>query len=88
MRRNGPIVMEQMHIEGQETEGYIKTPFGHMNTRLKTSQFSFTQQTDGTYRLNLGYDLYTGEEKTGTYLLEIIVTRLKHSEIKKEAIVS
>ena len=76
MRRNGPIVMEQTHINGEETSGYIKTPFGHVNTKLQTSQFSFTRQTNGNYHLDLGYDLYTDGEKTGCYLLEIIIETL------------
>ena len=81
MRRNGPIIMEQTHVAGQTTDGYIKTPFGHISTKLATSSFLFTEAENGHYRLALNYDLYTGGEKTGTYALEIMIT-------PKEAIVS
>ena len=73
IRRNGPIVVEQIHRIDQETNGYIKTPFGHMDTGLQTFQFSFTHEADGNYHLNLGYDLYIGGTKTGTYLLEMVI---------------
>jgi len=75
MRRNGPIVMEQTHVKDQETKGYIKTPFGRVETELRTFRFSFTQQVDGSYHLELAYDLYTDNERTGTYLLEITITK-------------
>jgi uncharacterized beta-barrel protein YwiB (DUF1934 family) len=75
MRRNGPIVMEQRHIQGQKTEGYIKTPFGQADTKIRTFQFSFVKRANGHYHLDLGYDLYTGAQKTGTYLLEIIIIK-------------
>jgi len=81
MRRNGPIVMEQTHMKDQQTDGYIKTPFGHVETKLLTSQLSFNERANGTYCLQLSYDLYTGDEKAGTYSLEIIIT-------KKEEIIS
>lgn len=80
MRRNGPIVIEQRHLRGHKTDGYIKTPFGHLDTKLRTFQFSFTRQTNGYYDLTLGYDLYTGAEKTGTYVLNMTI-------MKKEVIV-
>lgn len=76
MRRNGPIVLEQTHVKAQETKGYIKTPFGHVATSVQTSQLSFKKSNNATYYLELGYELYTGEEKTGTYSLEITI-RLK-----------
>ena len=75
MRRNGPIVVEQTHIKGQMTDGYIKTPFGRVYTKLRTDRYSFIQQADGVYHLELAYDLYTAEERTGTYLLEITITK-------------
>jgi len=74
MRRNGPIVIEQNHVNKQETFGYIKTPFGHVDTSIQTSHFSFKKQASETYYLELEYDLYTGAEKTGSYSLEIIIT--------------
>jgi len=74
MRRNGPIVVEQTHVKDEMTDGYIKTPFGRVLTKLRTFRFSYTKQDNGDYFLELGYDLYTEEERTGTYLLEIIVT--------------
>ena len=78
MRRDGPIVLEQIHIKDQKdqmTEGYIKTPFGRVGTKLRTFTFSFTKRTDDNYYLDLGYDLYTDNERTGTYLLDIIITK-------------
>ena len=81
LRRNGQVVIEQTHIHDEKTAGYLKTPFGHLDTKLKTFKFSFNRQTDGAYQLALGYDLYTGTEKTGTYLLEIII-------LPKEEIIS
>jgi len=75
MRRNGPIVVEQTHIKDQKTRGYIKTPFGHVGTELQTSGFSFTPQRSDNYCLDLGYDLYIGDEKTGNYSLEIIIKK-------------
>jgi len=74
LRRNGPIVIDQTHIENQETKGYIKTPFGYVDTRLKTSKLSFNKQLSGSYRLELNYDLYTGLEHTGNYFLTIMIT--------------
>ena len=73
MRRNGPIVVEQTHVKEQMTAGYIKTPFGRVPTKLRTDRYSFTEQTGGRYHLELAYDLYTAEERTGTYLLEITI---------------
>jgi len=74
MRRNGPIVIEQIHVKDQMTDGYIKTPFGHVDTKLQTFKFSFSKQTGRNYYLDLGYNLYTGVEETGTYLLKIKIT--------------
>ncbi|MCL2559725.1 MAG: DUF1934 domain-containing protein [Turicibacter sp.] len=74
MRRNGPIVIEQSHQRDAKTEGYMKTPFGHMDTKIRTFKYAFTLKTNGDYLLALGYDLYTGGEKTGTYLLNITIT--------------
>ena len=71
MRRNGPIVVEQTHINEKVTDGYIKTPFGRVLTKLRTFRCSFTERDDGSYYLELAYDLYTDEERTGTYLLDI-----------------
>ena len=73
MRRNGPIVVEQTHVKDEMTDGYIKTPFGRVPTKLRTFRFSFIQQDNEDYFLELGYDLYTDGDRTGTYLLEIIV---------------
>lgn len=73
MRRNGPIVLEQIHINDKKTTGYLKTPFGHVDTRIRTFQYLFVERADKTFHLDLGYDLYTNEQKTGTYLLEIII---------------
>jgi len=73
LRRNGPIVIEQQHQLDQITKGYIKTPFGRLDTTLKTSQLVFTYQADGNYRLKLTYDLFTGGEKTGNYVLDMII---------------
>lgn len=75
IRRNGPIIIEQWHLRNQKTEGYIKTPLGHLNTMIRTFQFSFIRQANGHYHLDLGYDLYTGVEKTGTYLLKMIIVK-------------
>lgn len=74
LRRNGPIVIDQLHINNQETKGYIKTPFGHVDTTIKTSRFSFSEDVAGMHRLKLDYNLYTGPEYTGSYFLEIIIT--------------
>jgi len=73
LRRNGPIVLEQTHIKDTKTDGYLKTPFGRVETKTRTFQFSFMERENGDYHLDLGYDLYTGGEKTGMYLLEIII---------------
>ena len=73
MRRNGPIVLEQLHINDTETDGFIKTPYGRVETKLKTFKFVFEPQANGEFHLDLGYDLYTDGEKTGTYLLDIII---------------
>jgi len=73
LRRNGPIVLEQLHIKDTKTDGYLKTPFGRVETKTRTFQFSFVERENGDYHLDLGYDLYTGDEKAGTYLLEIII---------------
>jgi len=73
LRRNGPIVLEQLHIKDTKTDGYIKTPFGRVETKTQTFQFSFVACENGDYLLDLGYDLYTGNEKTGKYLLAIII---------------
>lgn len=73
MRRNGRVVIEQRHLRDQKTDGYIKTPFGHLDTKLRTFKFSFTRYSNGHYHLNLGYDLYTGDAKTGTYLLKVTI---------------
>lgn len=73
LRRNGPIVLEQLHIKDSKTDGYLKTPFGRMETKTRTFQFSFVTRENGNYHLDLGYDLYTSDEKTGQYLLEIII---------------
>lgn len=81
MRRRGPIVIEQKHVRGQKTVGYIKTPFGHVDTNLQTFKLSFTLQPNGHYELDLGYHLSTGNEKTGTYLLNISI-------VMKEEIIS
>ena len=78
MRRNGQIVVEQTHVKNQKdhlTNGYIKTPFGRVATKLRTFNLSFIQQANGSYHLDLGYDLYTDNERTGTYLLEIMITK-------------
>ena len=76
LRRNGPIVIEQTHINGKITSGYLKTPFGHVDTKLKTSHFSFTEQAAKHYQLELDYDLYMNneQEKIGSYTLKIIIT--------------
>lgn len=74
MRRNGPIVLEQTHINEEVTDGLIKTPFGRVLTKVRTFRCSFTKQDDGSYYLELAYDLYTDEERTGTYLLDIEIT--------------
>ena len=71
MRRNGPIIVEQTHVKDEMTDGYIKTPFGRVLTQLRTFRLSFAQQDNGDYHLELAYDLYTDEERTGTYLLDI-----------------
>lgn len=73
MRRNGPIVVEQKHLSGQKTDGYIKTPFGHLDTKIQTHEFSFTLTTNAYYDLDLSYDLYTEAEKTGTYSLNMTI---------------
>ena len=73
LRRNGPIVLEQSHIKDTKTDGYLKTPFGRVETKTRTFQFSFVERENGDYHLDLGYDLYTSGEKTGTYLLELII---------------
>ena len=73
MRRNGPVVVEQTHVKNEKTEGYIKTPFSRVYTKIRTDRYSFTEQDDGSYHLELAYDLYTDEERTGTYLLEITI---------------
>ncbi|MCL1989594.1 MAG: DUF1934 domain-containing protein [Defluviitaleaceae bacterium] len=73
IRRNGPIFMEQTHVKHQKTTGYMKTPFGHIATEVQTFQLSFIQQMSGHYELKLNYDLYTDNEKTGTYSLAIII---------------
>jgi len=76
MRRNGPIVVEQTHIKDQMTDGFIKTPFGRVLTKLQTFRFSFIQKSNGDYYLELAYDLYTDEERTGTYSLEITIMEI------------
>jgi len=74
MRRNGPIILEQMHELDKDTEGYIKTPFGHVTTRLVTTKYNFLEIDSNNYELNLRYHLYTGDELTGTYTLVINIT--------------
>jgi len=73
LRRTGQIVIEQTHIKAQKTSGYIKTPFGLMETEVKTNRFTFVENSDGEYRLDLKYDLYIDNEKAGNYVLKIIV---------------
>jgi len=73
MRRNGPVVVEQTHVKDEITDGFIKTPFGRVITKLRTFRLSFAKQDDGNYHLELAYDLYTDEERTGTYLLDIVI---------------
>jgi len=75
MRRNGPIIVDQVNISSKKSTGYIKTPFGHMDTTLRTFQYSFSKRGDETYHLDLGYDMYAGGEKTGMYLLEIVIIK-------------
>jgi len=66
LRRNGAIVTEQMHVNNQETNGYIKTPFGHMKTIIKTTDLTFEN-----YHLSLRYDLFINNELTGNYNLKV-----------------
>jgi len=84
LRRNGPIVLEQLHISDTKTDGYLKTPFGRVETKTRTFQFSFVKRENGDYHLDLGYDLYTGDEKTGTYLLEMIIKASSVRDLRHE----
>ena len=80
LRRNGQMIMEQTHVKNQKTKGYIKTPFGHLDTHLQTFQLAL-KKDGGNYHLDLGYDLYTEGQKSGTYLLTIVIAL-------KEALIS
>jgi len=71
MRRNGPIIIEQNHEINNETTGYIKTTFGEIITRIITTNNRLFEIEKNVHKLELNYELYTGEELTGIYSLTI-----------------
>ena len=71
MRRVGDIITEQMHVENEMTEGYFKTPYGHLETKFKTHKYKLVKQPNSTFKVHLAYDLYVSDELAGIYKLEL-----------------
>lgn len=74
IRRNGPVIMDQVYKLSENVEGYIKTVYGQLNTEVKTYVLS-VENNSNSVELILDYDLYVSNEKAGNYKLTIGFTK-------------
>ena len=68
IRRDGPIIMDQIYKISALQSGYIKTIYGQLDTKSKTHRLSL-EILDATLTLNLDYDLFVSNERAGNYKL-------------------
>lgn len=77
--RNGAISMNQQFIEGKETEGTFRAPYGVFAMRTKTKQLSFQwdeQRGEGVAKLR--YTLQLQNEHAGEYDLKLTLKEVKN----------
>lgn len=74
IRRQGSVIMDQLYSLGESVDGYIKTQYGQLDTRVKTHVLSVHVSEDKMEML-LDYDLYVSNERTGNYKLTIVFTK-------------
>ena len=74
IRRDGPIIMDQIYKISELQSGYIKTIYGQLDTKSKTHRLSL-EILDATLTLNLDYDLFVSNERAGNYKLTVIFNK-------------
>lgn len=70
IRRNGPIIVDQRYTINTLVDGYIKTPYGELNSVVKTHRYNIEEYED-KLQINLDYDLIIANERVGNYKLII-----------------
>ncbi|MCL1948314.1 MAG: DUF1934 domain-containing protein [Turicibacter sp.] len=71
IRRDGHLIMDQQYKIHKEIQGYFKTPFGELPTRVKTHRYKLLQESEHRLVIGLAYELFISEDNAGKYDLKV-----------------
>jgi len=71
IRRDGHLIMDQHYKIHKEIEGYVKTPYGELPTRVKTHRYKLLQESEHDFVIGLAYELFISEDNAGKYDLKV-----------------